>query len=455
MSAGFPGTEPTVPTVEAQPASIARNSLARFMAGGALLIFSLVSGAITARVLGPAGKGALSALLFLGDVLVFYACTLGLGEAAIILLGRRESTLEDSLSASLLPLLGSSLVGAGVLFLISIPAQWQGIISAVFVECIVLMFAVYLSLFTAALNAKERFVATSRITVLVAGSIAAGTWLLVGIFELEILGAVLASLLGTVLGLIATVREVRKLGISIRPTWRPAFVPTALRYGVPIQVSYLLIAMSQRLDQLIVYSVAGEAAGGRYAIAITVGGVVVFAQYALSTAAFPRLAYADPETAALLTAQVSRLGLACGLIVGAVLLAMIPFLIPLIFGQPYAPAVLPALILVIEGIVWSQLWILARAAAARGRTKLKLQSFGLTVLVLLVVDLILIPPFGLAGAAVASLIAASSGFLVCLVDFKRSAGHQLRIAALFPRLADFRLVAEFARSLFTATPAEP
>jgi peptidoglycan biosynthesis protein MviN/MurJ (putative lipid II flippase) len=67
-----------------------------------------------------------------------------------------------------------------------------------------------------------------------------------------------------------------------------------------------------------------------------------------------------------------------------------------------------------------------------------------SVVVTIVADLLLIPAFGLVGAAVASLLAYSVGAAIVLIAYRRVTGSQLRL--LVPGPADVRLVIAWARS---------
>src|SRR5437773_1473155 len=80
--------------------SLRVNSLARLVLEGGRLASGFVSAAITARWLGPAGKGTLSALLFIA-ALLSYGSTMGLGEAVTVMIGRAETNLDRSVSRSL------------------------------------------------------------------------------------------------------------------------------------------------------------------------------------------------------------------------------------------------------------------------------------------------------------------------------------------------------------------
>lgn len=443
-STGSPGAPAHVPRDDP---SIARNSFASLVANVSRLGCGFLAGAITARALGPSGKGALAALLFIGEVVLFYLCRLGLGDALIVFGSRREVSLQEVLAASWVPLVLSSLAGSFVLAGIAVVAEWEGIWPAVALEGVVLLVWVLLDFCLNALNAREQFMASGRIQVIAASVVALGTWLFVVVWDMSIFGAVLASAASMTVGLLLATAELKKSGLSLRPQWRPSVLTPLVRFGAGVQLSYLLIVMSQRFDQLLVYSISGEAVGGVYSVAITAASIIAFPPYAVSAASFPRLTYVEGSEFVTLTAQVSRVGLLSGLLAGAVMAGLLPFVIPLAFGGAYEGAIGPSLILLIGTVIASQQWILARALTARGSTGLKVRSFVVSLVLMVALDVILIPGFGMTGAAVASVVAATAGLAICVRTFQRLSKGSVSFRDFAPSMEDARLLVGFVRSL--------
>lgn len=430
--------------------SLARSSSLLFAASLSTLVFGLATSIVTARWLGPEGKGTLSALLFLAEGMLFNICALGLGEAAVILLGRGQASLQDALASSLVPLLLAGCLGIGGLLIIAIPAHWSAILPAVLVEGSVLVMWVLGGFFVTILNAEEEFALTSLFIATRSAAIAVATWAFVAGLGLGILGGVLGSGAGALCLLALCLRRLHRDGKSFRPELSVDFLRSALRFGVPIQAAWFMIAMSQRLDQLIEYSIRGEAAGGIYAVALTLGQLAAYGPVALSMASFPRLAYATRETALSLIGKISRVALTASLATAALLCAAIPIAVPVLFGHAYDQAILPAELLSAGGILWSQQWIISRAAAARGRTGVLLVSFTGSLVSMATLDVLLVPAFGILGAAWASLASNAIGLIICLIGLARAEGHALPLTDLVPRAEDVVLLIRHAAVLLSA-----
>ena len=433
------------PDLTARP-SLARNSTARLGSLMAVLVFGFATSVMTARWLGPSGKGTLSALSFMGDVFFFYICLMGLGEAGIVLVAKKEVTLQRALSASLLPLLATGCVGAVALLIVSIPADWSAILPAVVLQGVVLMLALYMHLFQDLLHSRERFITTSLLSSARVLTTAVMTAVILSFTELGIQGAVTAGLCGVLVHLGGELRALRGMGLSFRPAWDRSYLFLALKLGVLMQAAFLLMAMSQRADQLLVYALAGTRDGGLYAVALTLGILPASVPSALSHASFPRLANLSDEEVWPLTSQIVRVGLIGGGVASIVLAILAPVFTATVFGADYRHSVVPALILMCGGLVWSMQWILARAWAARGRPMLLLISFLCSVVVMLGLDLLLLPLWGLAGAAVASVTGSLGGLVVCVVAYRRSSVG-FRAALLVPRVADVKFLLHHGREL--------
>jgi O-antigen/teichoic acid export membrane protein len=431
--------------------SLARSSFLLFSASLSTLVFGLATSIVTARWLGPEGKGTLSALLFLGEGMFLNICALGLGEAAVILFGRGQASLQDALASGLVPLFLSGCLGVGGMLIISIPAQWSAILPVVLLEGGVFVAWVFVGFFITILNAEEQFALTSLFIATRYAVIAVATWIFVAGLGLGILGGVLGSGAGALCLLALCLRRLHGDGKSLRPKLSVEFLRSALRFGIPIQAAWFTITMSQRLDQLIVYSIRGEADGGVYAVALTLGQLVTFAPMVLSATSFPRLTSATTETALSLIGKVSRVALTAALVTAVFLCATLPIAVPLLFGRAYDQAIIPAALLSVGGILWSQQWILARTAAARGNTRVLLVSFASSLVAVLVLDVLLVPAFGILGAAWASLTSNATGLIVCLMELGRIEGRRrLPLAELLPGKQDILLLVQQAATILPA-----
>ncbi len=418
---------------------------------------SLLASIVTARALGPDGKGLFSSLTFL-SAMVMHLFSAGLGDAAIVMVGQGKATLQRAASATLAAGLCSAGLGMGALWtacLVAFRSEWTDMRAAVVITCLglpIFLCAYHLSYL---LSAQERVPASSAVLATMNAFTTAGLWLFLAGLGLSIAGGALAGVVGAAFGLALAATLVRRSGILLAPRWDTVYVVSALRYGPPVAASYLVSIMLQRADLLVVHALAGSGAAGHYSIGLTIGALTALPPIAISNATFPRIAKLPAAEANDLMVRTCRLGVAAAAISAVVMSAITPAAVPLLFGSEFVPAVGPTLILVPSGLVWSAQWLLCRAWAARGRPWLLMTSFGISLALMIGLDLLAVPRFGIVGAATVSVIAPAVGLAISLYAYRRSPTWPHPIVAFLPRIDDFRAVGSEALKLLRAKESSP
>lgn len=176
-------------------------------------------------------------------------------------------------------------------------------------------------------------------------------------------------------------------------------------FGWRNQVGGVLGLVNLRLDFLVLGAIAGPAAVGIYAVASKLAELLRLPALALTWVAYPKIARLGPQA---VVARVRRLGpqlLATGL-GGAVLLAAVAVpTLPWVYGREFSSARWPALIIVAGLVVEPWAGLATGYLLGTGRPGLNSWLQGVGVIATLVLDVVLIPRFGVVGAAVASAVA--------------------------------------------------
>lgn len=448
--------------VVAAAGSLARNSSVRLVAYVGMVGMGFIYAIVTARWLGPADKGVLATLTFFAVMFSQLGC-LGLGDAAVVLVGQGRASFQQALSAIVGGLLPTAMVMTVALFCVasvSLGADWDDVWLPIIAACLGVPAFAFFTVLSQVLNIQERFFATSLVQLAQAIVMAAATVALVVIWELGVLGAMSSVAASSVVASVAVFWLLRQRGYSLRPRWDTGFLRRAVPYGLRVQVSGPP-PITDRADIVLVYALGGQAAAGHYSVALTLGTMVGLAPLAISHVSFPRLARLAPSDASSLTARTARYGLGAALVVAVLLLVTAPFGLPVVFGEPYAPAVAPALILLAAYLLSSAQWLLGRAAAARGNAGILAWSYGANLVVMAGLDFVLIPTLGITGAAIGSAAGAAVGVVICAAPYREPGRRWLGLAAFVPRPADFRdLLVLPAKVIFpakspTATVAPP
>jgi O-antigen/teichoic acid export membrane protein len=190
-------------------------------------------------------------------------------------------------------------------------------------------------------------------------------------------------------------------------------------YGMRGQLGGLLSLVNLRLDVAILGAIAGPAVLGVYAIASKYAELLRLPGLAVTYVMYPAFARdghrdARARTRALLgpaawvtAAAAVPLALAAG------------FVLPLVYGHDFASAALPAWILLaglvgesVTGLITAYLYGVARPG-------LNSLAIGAGVVVTVIGDLTLIPPYGAVGAAIASAVAYLTTCATLLTCFLR------------------------------------
>jgi O-antigen/teichoic acid export membrane protein len=190
-------------------------------------------------------------------------------------------------------------------------------------------------------------------------------------------------------------------------------------FAIRGQVGNVMLLVNLRFDFVIVDVLAGPAALGIYAVASKYAELLRQPSDAVLWVAYPRFARgggAAPGAGARATMRRAGLAVAAGAIPLAALSLVV---IPLLFGAAFAPAILPACILLI-GLAGEGVAAVAIAYLyGNGMPGMASTGVGVGVAVTVVLDLILIPKMGIVGAAVASTAAYLSTTLACVGFFVR------------------------------------
>lgn len=179
-------------------------------------------------------------------------------------------------------------------------------------------------------------------------------------------------------------------------------------YGLRAQVGGIMTLLNLRLDFILLSVLAGPAVLGVYAIASKFAELVKVPGMALTYVLYPQYSREGDARAA---ADVRRLLPRAGVPLAAAVIplwALSGWLIPALYGEAFHHAVLPARIILVGLVLEGVAGVLTAFLYGIGRPGLNSWAMGAGLVVTVILDLLLIPPFGSTGAAVAS----ASAYLV-------------------------------------------
>lgn len=415
--------------------NISWNMLARLVS----VLLGFPEAILVAHALGPQGQG-IYRLALLIPALMGMVVNLGLNFANVYFVGQDERNARVAVANSLW---ASVILGCAAILLY---APLAGLIhdrflsdSPQYLEAIgVVMLPISLMNYNLAhvFNGLKQFRPTSIWTICTA--------------VLTLLGAALVSVLGLkatgMVALYALVVPVATIAVYLWILRRRGLLSLrgdlqqwlrSIGYGIRGTVANLLQFLNFRLDSLIIAAFLGATEVGLYSLAVLLTELLWLTANAVATILFPVTAGQSPAQASRLAAQACRHMLWVTLAEAVILAASARWLVPLIFGQEFAPSVLP-LWLLLPGTVALAIPIILNAhMAGRGRPQIGALSAGISLVATVALDLILIPRLGIAGAAIASSVAYILTALVVTTIFRRATGVEWSVMLLI-RMEDWR-----------------
>ena len=211
----------------------------------------------------------------------------------------------------------------------------------------------------------------------------------------------------------------------------------ALSYGYKAHLSNILAFVNYKADIFLVNLFLGPAQAGLYVIAVQLSERLWLLSKGVSTVLLPRLSQLseDEATRKMLTPLITRWVLLITLL-GACLLGAVAYpVILLIFGSDFLKATAPLLFLLPGVVCGSASRIIANDLAARGRPELNMYTSWVVVIVNVIGNIVLIPIYGMSGAAVASSAAYAVNLFLRLVMHRSFTGVPI-VASLFISRAD-------------------
>ncbi|MFN8545926.1 MAG: flippase [Candidatus Binatia bacterium] len=406
---------------------LVRDSLGVFGAQVAITLLGVVTGVITARTLGPRDRGLFQLLTLLPVTLSNFA-KLGIPQANVYFMRRRGASPSDVATNSLWLALSLGGVLAGVCWF---GRHWllahvlkQAPERALPMVLALLPFVLLQAFLLGLLQAQERFREYSfqqvAPTVLgLVGMSVALLWLKAGLVGAVVTQSVVVAFVTTWL----VVRVHRTAPLQMR--WNGELAAGMLSFGGKSYLQTLASTLHFRIDQYMIAYLLDPTQVGYYAIAVNLTNLLLKIPDATGTVLFPRLAGATDRDAHVATSRVCRHTLLITVAVGLVYAVLGPFVIRLLYGQRFVASIVP-MQLMLPGIVMISLYlILTRNFTSRNRQEVNLVAAFAALAINVGCNWVLIPRWGIAGAAVSTAVSYSVAALILLVVFVRESGHSV------------------------------
>ena len=407
-----------------------------FAATGVIQAINIATGLLAARLLLPEGRGELAAIM-LWPGLIAELGVIGLSDALLYAAATRLAPPRQLFASIMALVLGLSVVLVGIGIAI-VPFAFASFSDEV--RLIALLYMSYIPIYFAALFVHSMFqghldimawnwlrvlVPLGYLAFILAFWISSGAS--VGGFALA---NILAHVIAVAIGLVVLVRR-DWFG------WRPQLqaMKDMLIFGAKVHLGEILNTLRQRLDQALVALWLSASELGLYAVALTIANGPLILVYTAANVAYPKISQQGTDAGKLeVFGRYLRLAVVVALSTGLILILLAGWIVPLLFGEPFRPAV-PVVQLLLVGLPALAVKLMVMQALKAWNRSLVISRAELAGLVVAAASLIvLLPRFGLIGAAASLVIAQVTAAAWMALSLRNE--RAIRLASLLRPTAD-------------------
>lgn len=410
------------------------------------ILTALLASIILARTLGPEKFGIYTALVIIPMVVVSLT-HLGIRGAAIFHVGKGEYDKSELVSSIVVLLIIASSLG----MLISAIAYWiydepsfttlmTGLVMLVIPGRLAIIYIGGIFLGNDEINKANRmnWITNAINLVLIA--------VLVWGLGLEILGAVISFLVSGSIVAIYGFMLIRG-SFRIRLRFHREIIISLLKLGILFSVSFFIIQLNYRIDILLLEKMRDASEVGIYSLGVSVAEQLWQLPLAIGIVVFSRTAHPeDQHLMASRTGILLRLSFLFSLVTSVLIYFLSPYLVPLIFGSEYIPSI-PIIQLILPGIIMVVIFrILSGHLAGLGKPQVTLYIFLPALVLNILLNLLWIPAYGGAGAAMATNVSYTAGSIGYVFAYAYYTKVPVRDIIVF-RKSDFVQVSKIFRQL--------
>jgi O-antigen/teichoic acid export membrane protein len=397
------------------------------------------TGILTARELKPWGRGELAAMI-LWPLLVASVTTLGVPSSLIYFLRHRPEEKDHLITNGFLMAAGLGVAAASVTLAI-LPVCLRQYSPSIIRAAEWFLITVPICSITlagrAVLEASHDFSGSNAIQTLTPFATLVGLLVFLGFHQFNPYTAAIAYIAASIPTFWLMANRVRR--VCARPArTQSAVIKQILGYGIRSYGIDLLGTLALYVDQVLVIGLLSPGAMGSYVVVLSLSRMLNLFQNSVVMVLFPKAAGRPAQEVIDMTGDSVRISGLVTVLCGIVICLAGPLLLRILYGSEYVAAAGALRILVVEVVLSGATYVLAQAFMALDRPGVvtMLQGIGLSLSIPLM--MLLIPRFGIYGAAISLLISTTARLLFVYAAF----GFFLknRPPSLIPTASDVKLL---------------
>jgi O-antigen/teichoic acid export membrane protein len=383
-----------------------------------ILAINILTGMITARTLGPEGRGEQAALILWPE---FMANVITLGIPSALTYNLRSYPEERNKFFSAAVILSTALaIGSATVGIFLLP-QWlsqyppETIRMAQLLMPIVPIFLLA-QLFAFALEASSQF----AISNLGRYMMPVGTlFLLCGLVISKNINSYTAALAYILPGIVVFLSRLGYLRKIFKFQWSglTKAYRKLMSYGIRSYGVELVKTLSGQLSQVVIIGLLSSSNLGIYVVALNLSRMMNVFQTSFVTVLFPTVAGRSVKKVVALTGRAVRVSLVLTCLAGIIVSFLAPVVLNALYGEKFLAAISVFRILLIETIINGTVWVFLQAFMAVGKPGIVTVLQGLGVAISIPLMFLLIPTYGLEGAGMALLGSSSIRLILVYLSY--------------------------------------
>lgn len=417
------------------------------------VLLGLLLSVIIARELGKAGSGMYALIILLPTMLVAFL-NLGVGTSTVYYLGKRLYSLTTIIRTNIISalLLSAISIVFGLIFLITIypNTSFRDIPIHTLYGIIFTVPILFLNEFSIVIFQGKNDFRTYN-TLALSRQIASLLTLVVCLYllNLGLFGAVLSFAIGAIFQLLLTIFFLKtRLNIQVwKGSFSKEYFGKSLKFGLKAHFSNMLAFVNYRADTVVIKFFSTNAAVGLYNIAVTIAERLWIVSQSISTVLFPKVAsLKDEDEKKHLTSLVSRFVLWFSIIAGIAFYFASDLVISILYGEEFKESAVILKVLLPGIVFFSVDRILSSDLAGRGKPELNMYTSLFTVIGNIVLNILLVPKYGVYGAAFSTSLTYSLSTLIKIFIYKSLARVSFR-NILFIQKEDILMLKTFVSKI--------
>lgn len=410
------------------------------------LILLLGSSIIIARILGPEGKGVYSLVILLPALLITFT-NFGIGPASVYFIGKKryspKEVFGNNIIFSILISAFAIILGLIIIFFFG-DKVFPGVATEYLLLALSLIpFQLFLTFIVNILLGLQKIKKYNFIQLI-------RTFIFLFLIAIFLLGlnfgikaAIIAQVLSSFIACTVLFFQTKKETIGLIFSLNKKVFKDFFSYGAKVYLGNVFGSLHYRIDMFLVNIFLNPLAVGFYSIAVGLAEKTWLISQSAGTVLFPRVSSGTNEkNLKEFTPLLCRNILLITILFSILLFAIGHWLIILFYSKQFSDSILPFQILLIGAVTISAWRILANDLSGRGKPMLNVYITAGSVILNIILNIIWIPKFGIAGAAWATSVSYTATLIIITMVYSKLSGNKIK-DIIFVKKSDFRFYKNF------------